>query len=556
MTMKLLHILKVTLLSCVVLNHASFAEEGVVAPRPEGTERPSGNIPATEPTKITSPPVVITESSQPISAAPVTTTPNIEKSQPTPVVITESVKPTSVPTTPVTTTPIPETPVASTTVSTPSVSNTAPQYTAADPFSMTSTVFSADELNDSRNVSAQLQMFSLETRQNTLGLLFSFADLQKDAEIISAQLIFTNARDNEYVDGQLRFYAENNPNPEMFSLENLPSQRELGKYYANYVNQYQRKQGAVWRADVSAPVQALFKSGNGGQRIVLIAKGMSAQAVQTPFLNYTFNENTVKLSLILKNSTITNTTAVSHVLTDKVLNELKALPSVKPANLKRDADVLQADIGDICFKFQADNLQSNYLRVATTEVHFNKSKVSFNLATGETLNAHAVVQNLSTLQSALQAIAAVQNVKVQNDGTVLISLANDSLFLLRPDASSTPNNQLAAGLVEQNNQTFLVFYDNLGVLRQQALYPVALYPEELQAALQNIAPAVQLSEENGVLTVNVAGQNFQAKLSHIVSKNLDNSPLGLRVIGDINHDGKADYQMTYRDGKVQVLYSL
>ncbi len=57
-----------------------------------------------------------------------------------------------------------------------------------------------------------------------------------------------------------------------------------------------------------------------------------------------------------------------------------------------------------------------------------------------------------------------------------------------------------------------------------------------------------------MISVNVAGQNFQAKLSHIVSKNVDNSPLGLCVIGDMNHDGKADYQMTYSDGNVQVLY--
>jgi len=534
MTMKLLNTLKIALLSSIVLSYASFAEEGVIAPRPEGTERPSENLPTPEPTP---------------------STPAVEKPQPTtnPPVITETTNPT-----PVTPSPLPETPAVTTGVPTSTVSNPSPQYTAADPFSMTTTVFSADELNDSRNVSANLQMFSLETSQNTLGLLFSFADLPKDAEIISAQLEFTNAHDDEYVDGQLRFYAENNANPDMFSLENLPSQRELGKYYANYVNQYKRKQGETWRADVSAPVQALFKTGHGGQRIVLIAKGMSAQAVQTPFLNYTFNENTVKLRLTLKNAVTANKTAVSRILTDKVLNDLKALPSVKQAglNLSRDADVLQADMGNICFKFQADNLQSNYLRAATTEVHFNSSKVSFNLASGETLNSHAVVQNLSALQSALQQIAAVQNISVQNDGTVLISLANDSLFLMRPEVSSTPNNQLAAGLVEQNNQTFLVFYDYLGVLRQQALYPVALHPEELQATLQNIAPALQLSEENGVIRVNVGGQNFQAKLSHIVSKNVDNSPLGLRAIGDMNHDGKADYQMTYSDGNVQVLYSL
>jgi hypothetical protein len=423
---------------------------------------------------------------------------------------------------------------------------------------MTTMVFSADELNDSRNISANLQMFSLETSQNTLGLLFSFADLQKDAEIISAQLLFTNAHDDEYVDGQLRFYAENNANPEMFSLEYLPSQRELGKYYANYVNQYKRKQGEVWRADVSAPIQALFKNGNGGQRIVLIAKGMSPQAVQTPFLNYTFNENTVKLLLTLKNRVNIKKTTLSNLLTDKVLSDLKALPSVKQAglNFSHDADVLQADMGNVCFKFQADNLQKNYVRTATTEVHFNNSKVSFNLISGEILHAHAIVQNLSVLQSALQTIAAVQNIKVQNDGTVLISLANDSLFLLRPDVSSSPNNQLATGLVEQNNQTFLVFYDNVGVLRQQALYSVALHPEELQAALQNIASTLQFREENAVVSVNVGERSFQAKLSFLISKNIDNSPLGLRVIGDMNHDGKADYQMTYSDGNVQLLYSL
>lgn len=531
MTMKLLNILTVTFLSGMMLSHASFAEDGVVAPRPEGSS--SSNIPTTS-----------TGSSAP----------SIE--QPTTPVIAETSPPT--PTIPVTQTPIPETPKPVVTTPTSSSSTPPVQYTAVDPYSMTSSVFTAEELSDSSNVSANLQMFSLETSQNTVGLLFSFADLSKDAEIISAQLVFTNAHDDEYVDGQLRFYAENNANPDMFSLENLPSQRELGKYYSNYVNQYKRKQGETWREDVSAPVQALFKSGNGGQRLVLIVKGISAQAVQTPFLNYTFNENTVKLRLTLKNAVTANKTAVSSILTDKVLSDLKALPSVKQAglNLSRDADVLQADMGNICFKFQADNLQKNYLRSATTEVHFNNSKVSFNLASGETLNVHAVVQNLSALQSALQPIAAVQNIKVQNDGTVLISLANDSLFLLRPDVSSTPNNQLATGLVEQNNQTFLVFYDNLGILRQQALYPVALHPEELQAALQNIAPAVQLSEENGVFTVNVAGQNFQAKLSHIVSRNVDNSPLGLRVIGDMNHDGKADYQMTYSDDNVQVLYSL
>lgn len=543
MTIKCTHnMLNVLFVSVLLLSVESFAQDEVAAPRTESLERPG-----------------TTASTSTTSETPVNT-PTPTETLVTPIIhpVVTPVIP-SVPTTPVITTPT--TPIAIPVTPTPtSTASSSVAQATVDPFSMPATLFSTDELNDSITRSAALQMFSLETSQDTLGLLFSFSDLQKTAEIINAQLMFTNAHDDDYINGQLRFYAEDNANPDMFSLDNPPSQRALGKYYANYVNQYQSKQGATWRADVTAPIQALFKNGKGGQRIVLITKGMTAQAVQNTFLNYSFNENTLKLVLTLKNPDGTTKTFSNAVLTDSVLDKVVALPSVKQTGIqftRQTADVLQGDLGAVCFMLQADSVHNNSVRAATAEIALSNSQVSFALPTGEILNTHALVQNISALQNALQSIANVQNIAVQNDGTVSVNLANGSLFVARPDLSSTPNNQLAAGLVEQDHQTFLVFYDALGVLRQQALYPVSLHPEELQTALQNVLPNLSVNvDNNGVLTLATNGQSYHVQLSLMLHKNTDNSPVGVRAVGDMNQDGKADYQITYSDGTVQVLYSL
>ncbi|MDF1623584.1 MAG: hypothetical protein P1V33_08960 [Pseudohongiella nitratireducens] len=189
---------------------------------------------------------------------------------------------------------------------------------------------------------------------------------------------------------------------------------------------------------------------------------------------------------------------------------------------------------------------------------------------GQSVVSYPVPAERETLEAQFQEIGLTvtfdsrANLHVAMPG----STDNGERFQARPDVVTTvagegaePGIELITRELPVNTvHAVMIFADDSGVMKQQALHPVPADWFALKNALHGISGNNQASiNETGVITVNVGGVPVRAMADYTVTAaSADGAPGDLNIVevGDVNADGAVDFQVTYADGRTQLLYQL
>lgn len=189
---------------------------------------------------------------------------------------------------------------------------------------------------------------------------------------------------------------------------------------------------------------------------------------------------------------------------------------------------------------------------------------------GQSVISYPVPAERETLEAQFQEIGLTvtfdsrANLHVAMPG----STENDERFQARPDVVTTvagegaePGIELITRELPANTvHAVMIFEDDSGVMKQQALHPVPADWFALKNALHVISGNNQASiNETGVITVNVGGVPVRAMADYTVTAApAEGVPGSLNIaeVGDVNADGVVDFKVTYTDGRTQLLYQL
>jgi len=172
--------------------------------------------------------------------------------------------------------------------------------------------------------------------------------------------------------------------------------------------------------------------------------------------------------------------------------------------------------------------------------------LTFVTHTGREVVAQPVVQAPEALQAALQQLGFGE-AEMQEDGNFRVPAADGSYVVIRPSLFATlvPSGT-PLGIAMASSAVSLVFDDENGLRRQQNFYP---------APAHALGEGVVL-EASGKVRVKVDKRVYQGQLDYQVTSGVRSLGDKLQVmeIGDVNGDGRSDYQILYPQGVKQVMF--
>jgi len=188
--------------------------------------------------------------------------------------------------------------------------------------------------------------------------------------------------------------------------------------------------------------------------------------------------------------------------------------------------------------------------------------VLFVTATGRAILTQPTLENSQALETML-INWGIAGFTAYADGSIKTATLGQYYYLARPDKTATKAEigegitLLPATLSTQFNLTALHYTDNMGVFRQQLLYPTAAHPAELKVALTELPGAKNLLfYNNGSLSITINEITYTALTDYKVKTGTANGFTQFLSIADQNGDHSDDIKVIYHNGDQQILYLL
>jgi len=247
-----------------------------------------------------------------------------------------------------------------------------------------------------------------------------------------------------------------------------------------------------------------------------------------------------------------------------LLNEINALPDLKNNSLaftqSPETGVLFLVLGEEHI-ILAPIAVTQSTQIAGITVNPDGS-VLFVTATGRAVLTQPALENPLALETMLNNWG-IAGFTAYADGNIKTATLGQYYYLARPDKTATKTEigegitMFPATLSTQLNLTALHYTDNMGVFRQQLLYPSAAHPAELKAALTELPGAKNLLfYNNGSLSVTLNEVTYTAMYDYKVETGSANGFTQFLSIADQNGDGSEDIKVIYSNGDQQILYLL
>lgn len=334
-------------------------------------------------------------------------------------------------------------------------------------------------------VDLPLTIYRQESNSRLTGLYFLSDSLPLNAQVVAAQLVFTNSSSTQTMSVPFVLQAENNSAPVALSDSAPLNTRTLTTAYVNVNPTHNTRwaQGTTWTVDVTSAVQQIHFPLT-KPAVVLMAKALvSAQSI---FNGYTINDKTVSLKLVIVDTDNYQWwSAPSKALTTAQLSALNRAISQKKLQNNVSVQFSQRLIDEnYClvaedkqltrYSFAAQQLET----LSTTAKLQSSNNLTYILDTGELLQLQPLIQNLIAFKAALKNMNANINLQV-NSATYSINIDGQQ-FRLTPDILSTPVKAPATyqptldfiGSYEGYYSFALLFADEQGQWRQQLLFVI------------------------------------------------------------------------------------
>jgi len=186
----------------------------------------------------------------------------------------------------------------------------------------------------------------------------------------------------------------------------------------------------------------------------------------------------------------------------------------------------------------------------------------FTLSSGRRIHTQPLPQELAQLTAILTPSGLQLNTQGAEQGNWLLPLVPGLQYSLRPAIYSTPSSAilgLYAEKISSGEGLYFkhVFQDAQGVTRQQYLYPAPLLANQVVTFFDNLTQGGQVELANdGRIRLQGGGIDLNGQLGYSVTSGATaNGGLALTSINDRNGDGRNDYQLTYPDGRTQLIYA-
>ncbi|MDY6992210.1 MAG: beta-propeller fold lactonase family protein, partial [Pseudomonadota bacterium] len=184
--------------------------------------------------------------------------------------------------------------------------------------------------------------------------------------------------------------------------------------------------------------------------------------------------------------------------------------------------------------------------------------------TGQQVHAQPAVQNLAALEAALED-NGLSGVIVEGHGNLMVPVDKQFSYSARPDLESRIAwitlpfgiHSVPAQLANVST-VLLVFRDELGLKRQQLIYPAAKDPQSLYTFFAHI-PSLEflLFDNDGTVTVRSREINFKGIFAYgVEAGHVATGGIQFSETTDRNGDGINDFVVTYADGERQVIYQM
>jgi hypothetical protein len=238
-----------------------------------------------------------------------------------------------------------------------------------------------------------------------------------------------------------------------------------------------------------------------------------------------------------------------------LLITINALPAFAANNFIMDqsdkSGNLQLKVEGLTFKVlpvKVKRVDPNTTRAADESVRLGfGNTVYFKTDDGIEVEAHPVVQDLTTLETLLAAIE-IPKIEITKEGNIKVPVTDKLWFSGRAALASEPA-EAEVGFTFKGDLVVLVFEKD-GQKRQQVLYPAPAS----NAAIE-LAEEASLTEE-GVLSFKFGETAYKGKLDYAVEKGETTESYGVTEIADSNGDGLPDFLITYPQGDKQKLFAL
>jgi NDP-sugar pyrophosphorylase family protein len=217
--------------------------------------------------------------------------------------------------------------------------------------------------------------------------------------------------------------------------------------------------------------------------------------------------------------------------------------SDKSGNLQLKVEGLTFEVAPVKVK----RVKSN-TRAADESVRLGfGNTVYFKTDDGIEVEAHPVVQDLTTLETLLAAIE-IPKIEITKEGNIKVPVT-DKLWISGRAALASEPAEAEVGFTFKGDLVVLVFEKD-GQKRQQVLYPAPAS----NAAIE-LAEEASLTEE-GILSFKFGETAYKGKLDYAVEKGETTESYGVTEIADSNEDGLPDFLITYPKGDKQKLFAL
>lgn len=237
-----------------------------------------------------------------------------------------------------------------------------------------------------------------------------------------------------------------------------------------------------------------------------------------------------------------------------ILGAVNSLPDLYHAQLTllqhKGMGYLYLDLDDLRFAVLPHRVRQifgsgNVTATGSGLTVYPDGRVIFITHTGREISAFPVVQAPLALQAALESWS-LPAATVDDRGRLEIRVVNGPRFVAKPSwYSRKVRNDTPMGL-SLTQPVQLTFIDEEGQYRQQTLYPTLA--EDLGDAWV---------DEEGMFSVQVGNRFYQGRLDYQVSsgaRSSNNTSLEITEVGDVNADGKMDYELSFTSGKRQLMF--
>ncbi len=335
-----------------------------------------------------------------------------------------------------------------------------------------------------QTIELPLTIYRQEGNSGLTGLYFLSEHLPLNAQVLAAQIVFTNSSSSQKLETAFTVQAEQSSSPVALSDKAPLTNRNLTAAYVNVNPAHNTRwaQGTEWTIDVSKPVQQIgFPLAK--PAIVLLAKTLTN--TQAVFNGYTLNDDTVKLQIVVVKtgdwqwwsppSVALNTTQLS------ALN--RTMAQTKFQNSQNSSVQFSQQLLEDTYCLVAEDKQLTRYRFAANFIDTQNqtsslqigNNLTYLLDTGELIHLQPLIQNLIAFKSALNAMGKIS---FQAKGASYSVTVDEQAFRLIPDLVSIPvkvPSSYQATLnfvgVDNNIYTFaLLFSDERGQWRQQLIF--------------------------------------------------------------------------------------